>query len=236
MRGKKPQTSRQMLAPSNPYLRCLEYSCLVDILVKLMSFVLPNTTYVKNSRIYWGETCHQLYGVSRILNMLAKFYSLIISVIGMRGCWYQNLDMLVAFQRHFKFYVFGELFCLLFSMISIAVSNCSNIPTGARVTYVTEMMVIGVVFLAVYYAFWKFFVNRTIEFMQNQEMKIPEEDEPKSFIFEDEHEKLVSGPPQIVKKSVNFRDEPQMDVVSDWFDSRLSLLVLRSKVFSDLDG
>lgn len=166
--------------PRNPYLRCLEYLCVVDIVLKVFAIFVPYTTYVKSNRVYWGEGCHKLYGFSRIINLTTKLYSIVISFMGIRASWYHSYSKLQTFRRHFIYYCLLEVFCLLFVILEIGISNCSDVRAATRITYITGVFLVGAAILAVYYAAWSFFIEKTSDYLQNGDKWIDDE-APRSF-------------------------------------------------------
>lgn len=172
---------RGQQVPRNPYLRCVEYMCVIDIIFKIFTLFMPYTSYVKNNRMYWGEGCHQLYGFSRILNMSAKFYSLVVSFIGIRAAWYYDLRLFTTFRRQFMYYCLLELFILLFVVLEIGLSNCSNVAVTTRLTYACGVLLLGLIFLSVYYALWMWIIGKSTEYLQNSDQKILGEEMPHSF-------------------------------------------------------
>lgn len=171
------------LGPRNPYLRLLEYLCVVDIVLKVFAIFVPYTSYVKSNRVYWGEGCHKLHGFSRIINLTTKLYSIVISFIGIRASWYHSYDRLQTFRRHFIYYCLIETFCLLFVILEIGISNCSDVRASTRITYISGVFIVGASILAIYYAAWIFFIKKTSEYLQNGDQWLDEDDAmPRSFV------------------------------------------------------
>lgn len=168
--------------PRNPYLKCIEYACIVDLVLKIISIFSPSDSFVKNHRTYLGPQCHWLYYISVILSTGAKVYSVMISVIGIRAAWFHSLPLLITFLNHLIYYCFVELFSLLYFCSAILFSNCSNLLFSSKLIQMTILLILGLIVLAVYYLVWRHFIDKAIAGLQNGEYGNFSDDMPRSFV------------------------------------------------------
>lgn len=163
------------------YLKCLEYACVVDISLKLISIFMPATGYVKDNRVYMDENCHKLFTFTRIVMYALKAWSVCISVIGIQAAINYNYSKLQLFITHMKLYCLAELFNLLFVVIVISTNKCSNLRSGQRIVHVLLVSIGGTVFITIYYLAWMFIADKCMAYLQNGKEEIMSDEMPLSF-------------------------------------------------------
>lgn len=190
------------------FLKCLEYACVVDISLKVMSIFMPALGYLKDHRLYQADSCHKLLAGIRILTFGLKAWSVAISVIGILAAINYNYEKMVTFRRHMTMYCLAELANLMLVVTIIATNSCTNYSAGQRVAYVLMVSIGGIAFLVIYYLVWMFVSDKCMGYLQNGREEIRSDEMPHSFNGYDTIEKRKDTP---WPKETEGRDETSLE-------------------------
>lgn len=181
LKAAKPSTGGRFHGEFYSYFKFLEYACVIDVALKVMSIVIPEISFIKNNRVYTSDTCRQMLSATRIILYVIRGWSIVISIIGILAVINYNYRLMETFGRQMTYYCLVELLSLLFTIIITTITTCSPYNFYQRIHYILFTAGGGITFLAAYYAVWVLVAGKCLEYLQNGRQEIRQNQMPDSF-------------------------------------------------------
>lgn len=154
------------------YLKCIEYSCLLDIVFKLLSIVL-NKHFLLQAIIYEKNSkCGRLFNIDNYIYIGLKLFSIMVMLMGLVACIKEDLYEFNRFRgMMFNFYLFLELLAVLGISFEITFFKCSKLDFKHRILNSVYMLVVGITILSIYFSLWYYFSNNALHYLQTKNNK-----------------------------------------------------------------
>ena len=142
-------------------LKCIEYACLLDIVVKVYWQFTSN-----NPKYKIPTTCSSLFTMDKIVAETIKIISILTMGYGVVAACQKDYFRLKKFKFFFVVYMVVEYCSLLFIVVQACVSSCSQIRPAKRVLKATGLFVCGTFFMILYCFAWNYYLNKALEYLR----------------------------------------------------------------------
>jgi hypothetical protein len=184
--------------PKSPgWLKCIEYSCLLDIVFKVLTIIANNHPLINTVTRFKSPKCGELFSLDFYVMIGIKLISIFVMLSGIHACVKQDLYDFNRFVYFFNIYVLIEALSIFGISLETVFSTCAKMKLKKRLMIAGSMFFVGILLLAIYYGIWSCFQDRALHYLQTKdnrdyrdELKTTQRKDYETFGREEEMNKL----------------------------------------------